>query len=122
MNKRLIVITAGIAYETFTAGALAACPLPRDEVSATCLKECRDEQHIEQEIALSTASTAVSTTVMISAGLIAPMPPGVHSNLVGQITAQTNLDDHAAAQAAIQSSQIFRNAALLDDAPKATTT
>ena len=43
----------------------------------------------------------------------AALPPGVHSNLVGQMTWYDQ--DYVAASLAIQSStQIFRNAALLD--------
>ena len=72
MDKRLMAIAAGMTYEAFASTILYACPLPRDQVSATCFKECRDEQHIERDIAVSTANTTATVTVIITAGPIMP--------------------------------------------------
>lgn len=72
MNKLLVTISAGIAYETFATSLLVACPLPRDQICATSPKDCREDQHIERDITANSSGTAVGIVLMSTGGPIMP--------------------------------------------------
>ncbi len=70
-------LAAMAAYESFTVGILAACPLPRDQLCITDGEHCREEYHIEREM---TGNSSAIMPPIVSMSFASPnITPGTGS-------------------------------------------
>jgi hypothetical protein len=73
MDKNVMGLAALAAYETFTLGILAACPLSHDQLCVTGREHCREEMHVERDtVANSTTTPAVLVAMSYASPNITP--------------------------------------------------